>query len=128
MYHSLAWAAAPKLQRSTDTGRAYPADTPFVREFAHVFADGNRVDGWNGTCLFGRMGDLRDRPDVPTLLIEQAALVMGVSRRTVYYRIREGRLETITTRCGSRRIVVRSFDSLRREGVRRNAATQSPKR
>jgi len=55
-----------------------------------------------------------------TLLIEQAARVMGVSRRTVYYRIREGRLETIRTRCGSRRVVVRSLELLIREGLRKN--------
>ena len=41
-----------------------------------------------------------------TLLIDEAARVMGVSRRTVYYRIRDGRLRTIRTRCGLQRIVV----------------------
>ena len=56
---------------------------------------------------------------VRTLLIEQAAEVMGVSRRTVYYRIREGRLATIRTRCGSRRVVYRSLESLMREGERK---------
>lgn len=61
---------------------------------------------------------------VRTVLIEQAARLMGVSRRTVYYRIREGRLETITTRCGTRRIVVRSFEALVREGRRKNAAAR----
>ena len=58
---------------------------------------------------------------VRTLLIEQAARVMGVSRRTVYYRIREGRLTTIRTRCGSRRVIFRSLESLLREGERRTA-------
>ena len=29
--------------------------------------------------------------------IEQAAQILGVSRRTVYYRIRDGRLRTIRT-------------------------------
>lgn len=55
-----------------------------------------------------------------TLLIEQAARLMGVSRRTVYYRIRDGRLRTIRTRCGSQRIVAPSLDALRREGERKN--------
>jgi excisionase family DNA binding protein len=54
-----------------------------------------------------------------TLLIEQAARVMGVSRRTVYYRIRDGRLMTIKTRCGTRRVVATSLDALRREGKRK---------
>jgi excisionase family DNA binding protein len=62
-----------------------------------------------------------ERGPVHSLLIEQAAQVMGVSRRTVYYRIREGRLETIRTRCGSRRIVFRTLESLIREGARKHA-------
>jgi excisionase family DNA binding protein len=47
-----------------------------------------------------------------TVLVEQAALLLGVSRRTVYYRIREGRLETIRTRCGSQRITLASIERL----------------
>jgi excisionase family DNA binding protein len=54
-----------------------------------------------------------------TLLIEQAARLMGVSRRTVYYRIRDGRLTTIKTRCGSQRVVALSLAALRREGKRK---------
>ena len=45
---------------------------------------------------------------------------MGVSRRTVYYRIRDGRLTTIRTRCGSQRVVAPSLEALRREGERTN--------
>ena len=53
---------------------------------------------------------------VPTsLLIEQAATVLGVSRRTVYYRIREGRLRTVRTRCGSQRVLIDSLEALLRE-------------
>jgi len=48
---------------------------------------------------------------MPTsLLIEQAAELLGVSRRTVYYRIREGRLQTIRTRCGSQRVLIESVE------------------
>jgi excisionase family DNA binding protein len=54
-----------------------------------------------------------------TLLIEHAARLMGVSRRTVYYRIRDGRLTTIRTRCGSQRVVAISLEALRREGERK---------
>jgi hypothetical protein len=39
----------------------------------------------------------------------------------VYYRIREGRLETIRTRAGSRRVVVRSLEALLREGERKRS-------
>jgi excisionase family DNA binding protein len=50
-----------------------------------------------------------------SLLIDDAAELLGVSRRTVYYRIREGRLRTIRTRCGSQRVLVSSIERLLRE-------------
>jgi len=45
--------------------------------------------------------------------IEQAAQLLGVSRRTVYYRIREGRLRTIRTLGGSQRVLTDSVEELR---------------
>lgn len=48
--------------------------------------------------------------------IEQAAQLLGVSRRTVYYRIRDGRLRTIRTIGGSQRVLVDSVDELRGAG------------
>lgn len=50
-----------------------------------------------------------------SFLIEDAARLMGVSRRTVYYWIREGRLETIRARGGSQRVLQSSIERLRRE-------------
>src|SRR4051794_33159271 len=50
-----------------------------------------------------------------SLLIDQAAEWLGVSRRTVYYRIREGRLRTVRTRCGSQRVLLDSVRALMRE-------------
>ena len=50
-----------------------------------------------------------------SLLIDDAAQILRVSRRTVYYRIREGRLRTIRTRCGSQRVLVTSIEALLRE-------------
>ena len=50
-----------------------------------------------------------------SLLVDQAAELLGVSRRTVYYRIQEGRLETIRTRCGSQRVLLSSIEVLLRE-------------
>ena len=47
--------------------------------------------------------------------IDRAAELMNVSRRTVYNRIRDGRLQTIRTRCGSQRVLVESIYGL---GVR----------
>lgn len=45
--------------------------------------------------------------------IEQAAQLLGVSRRTVYYRIREGRLRTIRTLGGSQRVLLDSVQEQR---------------
>jgi excisionase family DNA binding protein len=45
--------------------------------------------------------------------IEQAAQLLGVSRRTVYYRIRDGRLRTIRTIGGSQRVLMDSVEEIR---------------
>ena len=42
--------------------------------------------------------------------IDQAATLLNVSRRTIYNRIREGRLQTIRTLGGSQRILLDSVD------------------
>jgi excisionase family DNA binding protein len=47
-----------------------------------------------------------------SVLLDQAAELLGVSRRTVYYRIREGRLTTIRTRSGSQRVLLDSLEDL----------------
>jgi excisionase family DNA binding protein len=44
--------------------------------------------------------------------IDQAASLLGVSRRTIYNRIREGRLQTIRTMGGSQRVLVESLYDL----------------
>ncbi|HEX7678041.1 MAG TPA: helix-turn-helix domain-containing protein [Thermoanaerobaculia bacterium] len=48
-------------------------------------------------------------------MIDRAAELLGVSRRTVYYRIREGRLLTIRTIGGSQRVLIDSITALMRE-------------
>ncbi len=50
-----------------------------------------------------------------SLLIDDAAEILRVSRRTVYYRIRSGQLRTIRTRGGSQRVLVSSLEALLRE-------------
>ena len=45
--------------------------------------------------------------------IEQAAQLLGVSRRTVYYRILDGRLRTIRTLGGSQRVLLDSVEAMR---------------
>ena len=44
--------------------------------------------------------------------IDQAAQLLKVSRRTVYYRIRDGRLQTIRTMGGSQRVLVESLHTM----------------
>lgn len=45
--------------------------------------------------------------------IEKAALLLGVSRRTVYNRIKDGRLATLRTPWGSRRVLLTSVLELK---------------
>jgi excisionase family DNA binding protein len=57
--------------------------------------------------------NLTSSPALPQLgrsvTIERAAEILGVSRRTVYYRISEGVLQTVRTRGGSQRVMVESL-------------------
>jgi excisionase family DNA binding protein len=64
----------------------------------------------HGTGVAENIGSPRGR----SVLIPEAADVLGVSRRTVYYRIREGRLQTIRTRGGSQRVLWSSIEELLR--------------
>jgi excisionase family DNA binding protein len=50
-----------------------------------------------------------------SVLVDQAAALLGLSRRTVYYRIRQGKLVTMRTRCGSQRVLMSSLERLLRE-------------
>ncbi len=50
-----------------------------------------------------------------SVTIDRAAQILGVSRRTVYYRISEGALQTIRTRGGSQRVVVDSIPGNRQQ-------------
>lgn len=45
--------------------------------------------------------------------IDMAAQLLSLSRRTVYYYIRDGRLQTIRTLGGSQRVLVESIEALR---------------
>ncbi len=44
--------------------------------------------------------------------LDQAAEILGVSRRTIYNRIRDGRLQTIRTLGGSQRVLVESMQRM----------------
>ena len=45
--------------------------------------------------------------------LDHAAELLGVSRRTIYNRIRDGRLQTIRTLGGSQRVLIDSVDDAR---------------
>ena len=53
-----------------------------------------------------------------SLLVERAAELLGVSRRTVYYRIREGKLRTVRPLGGSQRVLIESIELLLAEEMR----------
>jgi excisionase family DNA binding protein len=64
-------------------------------------------------------------PPARSFFVEEAAILLGVSRRTVYYRIRQGRLRTIHTRCGSQRVLLESIEGLLREAAAKRAARRA---
>jgi excisionase family DNA binding protein len=45
--------------------------------------------------------------------LDHAAEILGVSRRTIYNRIRDGRLQTIRTLGGSQRVLIDSVNDTR---------------
>ena len=48
-----------------------------------------------------------------SISLDHAAELLGVSRRTIYNRIREGRLQTIRTLGGSQRVLIESVQEIR---------------
>jgi excisionase family DNA binding protein len=68
--------------------------------------------GTEGAMAAAMADDYSGPPREKTFLIDEAAQLLGVSRRTVYYRIGEGRLQTIRTRCGSQRVLSSSIEAL----------------
>jgi len=114
--------------RAAATGTNYPSGV--VRP--------HRADGLGHTkaCKFvqKRVQTLRHRScgvrgvAPRSLLVDHAAEILGVSRRTIYYRIRQGRLRTVRTRCGSQRVLVESIEALLREQRERAAKKRRPKK
>jgi excisionase family DNA binding protein len=60
-----------------------------------------------------------------SVFIDQAMRMLGVSKRTVYYRIRDGRLRTIRVRGGSQRVLIESIRDLVATGKQRGARFQA---
>ena len=90
-----------------------------------------RWRNWHRTCQSKRRMSSDADADVRSersFLIDDAARLLGVSRRTVYYRIREGRLLTIRARCGSQRVLLSSIEALRRHQEGRQEGCQEGRR
>ena|SRR5437868_14921092 len=60
---------------------------------------------------------MRFRCGVQTVFVDHAAALLGVSRRTVYYWIRDGKLRTMRTPNRSQRVLLLSIETLLREEV-----------
>lgn len=101
-----------------------------VRQLGMIYPSGSRcpiadatrlpksVQFWSETCANAEAPIVRLCWPVPrSVLVDHAAEILGVSRRTVYYRIREGKLRTVRTRCGSQRVLVDSIEALLLEQV-----------
>jgi excisionase family DNA binding protein len=58
--------------------------------------------------------------------IDQAAVMLKVSRRTVYYRIREGRLQTIRTLGRSQRVLLESIAGLQPAPLSTDPSSTTP--
>lgn len=64
-----------------------------------------------------------------SVTIDQAAALLHVSRRTIYNRIREGKLQTIRTIGGSQRVLVSSLEENRKPdwtGIKFDSPPPSP--
>lgn len=60
--------------------------------------------------------DSRPEPRIGrSVSLDHAAQILGVSRRTIYNRIRDGRLQTIRTVGGSQRVLIESVMETRRQ-------------
>jgi len=63
--------------------------------------------------MFVESSDVAGEPRLGrSVSIEQAGALLNVSRRTIYNRIRDGRLQTIRTLGGSQRVLVESLVAL----------------
>jgi excisionase family DNA binding protein len=61
------------------------------------------------SCFTAHLGDAFTPQLGRSVSIEQAARLLGVSRRTVYNHIKNGRLATLRTLGGSQRVLVESL-------------------
>src|ERR1043165_1551000 len=91
-----------------------------------AYPGGSRFLGADATSRFRKVRETTigrgiqpagGRVVLKTVFLEEAARLLGVSRRTIYYRIREGKLATARTPGGTQRVLVDSIAALLREEV-----------
>ena len=61
-----------------------------------------------------------------SVLVEQAAAMLAVSRRTIYYWIHDGRLRTVRTLNGSQRVLLESLQAQARVMARADLGLDAP--
>jgi excisionase family DNA binding protein len=67
------------------------------------------MNGWAGVAP---ASNLQGAMPMRSVLIDQAAGILKVSRRTIYNWIRDGRLATVRTAGGSQRVLLESISAL----------------
>jgi excisionase family DNA binding protein len=92
-----------------------------VCDFWHEIRQGNheRVPRRDSPALAARVSDRKvtemfEQQLGRSVTIDQAAALLQVSRRTIYNRIRDGKLLTIRTIGGSQRVLLSSLDENRK--------------
>lgn len=66
-------------------------------------------NGTDGVLMTSTPSNVVNEPKIGrSVSLDQAAELLGVSRRTIYNRIREGRLQTVRTIGGSQRVLIDS--------------------
>src|SRR5207248_2379140 len=103
-------------ETATRLGIDYPAGAGDLYGLAGQRALSEGLRRWNKDCEKAGMSLHTAEPPLPaegcrSVRVDEAATLLGVSRRTVYYRIRDGKLRTVRTR-GSQRVLLESVEAL----------------
>jgi excisionase family DNA binding protein len=100
-------AAAKEVSNSLSPLKLLGANVPFAQSGTHpAIGKGMENSLSTATALPPRAPEMRFGRSVS---INQAAELLSLSRRTIYYWIQQGRLQTIRTLGGSQRILVESL-------------------
>ncbi|HZP46909.1 MAG TPA: helix-turn-helix domain-containing protein [Vicinamibacterales bacterium] len=98
-----------------DVAAAFAAQAPLVPAVPSPRAEGTRrMDPIEPTVVTDHDTAGFEPRIGRSVSLDHAAELLGVSRRTIYNRIREGRLQTIRTIGGSQRVLLDSVNDIRR--------------